>query len=404
VISLDPGTVLFMTTLMSGAMSIVMYSLHHSFGGEVQGLGRWAHGLLALVGAAILFMLRGTLPPPLALMAANLLLFWGIGLSMIGTQEFFGQPPSWRTFHAIWIAGFVAIGWWLLAVPHFSARVAAFSFLVVYFYAVQVVLAWRHGTRHFSTYFFAALMTIQILVVLGRGVAALLSGARTVDLMRDSALANLYLAVANFMVLMLTVAFMTMATRRLQTILERRSTHDPLTGVLNRRGFAVLYERVRVQLRRSERPLTLMSIDLDFFKTVNDRHGHMMGDRVLVHVARVISQSLRESDDVARFGGEEFVVLLPEAELPSALQVAERIRAALRTCPDHALPVCTVSIGIGTQRSGRETLDSLLARTDAALYRAKQLGRDRVEVAGDGPVPGLTAPAPPCATGSGTPY
>jgi diguanylate cyclase (GGDEF)-like protein len=389
---------------MSGAMSIVMYSLHHSFGGEVQGLGRWAHGLLALVGAAILFMLRGTLPPPLALMAANLLLFWGIGLSMIGTQEFFGQPPSWRTFHAIWIAGFVAIGWWLLAVPHFSARVAAFSFLVVYFYAVQVVLAWRHGTRHFSTYFFAALMTIQILVVLGRGVAALLSGARTVDLMRDSALANLYLAVANFMVLMLTVAFMTMATRRLQTILERRSTHDPLTGVLNRRGFAVLYERVRVQLRRSERPLTLMSIDLDFFKTVNDRHGHMMGDRVLVHVARVISQSLRESDDVARFGGEEFVVLLPEAELPSALQVAERIRAALRTCPDHALPVCTVSIGIGTQRSGRETLDSLLARTDAALYRAKQLGRDRVEVAGDGPVPGLTAPAPPCATGSGTPY
>jgi diguanylate cyclase (GGDEF)-like protein len=385
-------------------MSIVMYSLHHSFGDEVQGLGRWAHGLLALVGAAILFMLRGTLPPPLALMAANLLLFWGIGLSMIGTQEFFGQPPSWRTFHAIWIAGFVAIGWWLLAVPHFSARVAAFSFLVVYFYAVQVVLAWRHGTRHFSTYFFAALMTIQILVVLGRGVAALLSGARTVDLMRDSALANLYLAVANFMVLMLTVAFMTMATRRLQTILERRSTHDPLTGVLNRRGFAVLYERVRVQLRRSERPLTLMSIDLDFFKTVNDRHGHMMGDRVLVHVARVISQSLRESDDVARFGGEEFVVLLPEAELPSALQVAERIRAALRTCPDHALPVCTVSIGIGTQRSGRETLDSLLARTDAALYRAKQLGRDRVEVAGDGPVPGLTAPAPPCATGSGTPY
>jgi diguanylate cyclase (GGDEF)-like protein len=212
-------------------------------------------------------------------------------------------------------------------------------------------------------------------------VAALLSGARTVDLMRDSALANLYLAVANFMVLMLTVAFMTMATRRLQTILERRSTHDPLTGVLNRRGFAVLYERVRVQLRRSERPLTLMSIDLDFFKTVNDRHGHMMGDRVLVHVARVISQSLRESDDVARFGGEEFVVLLPEAELPSALQVAERIRAALRTCPDHALPVCTVSIGIGTQRSGRETLDSLLARTDAALYRAKQLGRNRVEMA-----------------------
>lgn len=393
-----------MTTLMSGAMSIVMNSLHHSFGDEVPGLGRWAHGLLVLVVAAVLFMLRGALPPGLMLMAAILLLFWGIGLTLIGTQEFFGQPPSWRTFHAIWIIGIAAMAWWVLVVPHFPARVAVFSILVAYFYAAQAVLAWRHGTRHFSTYLFGVLMTIQALVVLGRGVAVLLSGARTMNLMRDSAQANLYLAVANFMALMLTVAFMTMATRRLQTILERRATHDPLTGVLNRRGFATIYERVRAQLRRSGHPLTLLSIDLDFFKTVNDRHGHIVGDRVLVHVARVISQSLRESDDVARFGGEEFVVLLPEAELPAAMQVAERIRAALRTCPDPALPMCTASIGIGTQRSAGETLDSLLARTDAALYRAKEGGRDRVEVAEDGPVSGPTVPAPPYATGSGTPY
>ena len=106
------------------------------------------------------------------------------------------------------------------------------------------------------------------------------------------------------------------------------------------------------------------------------------GDRVLVQIANVISRALRESDYVARFGGEEFVVLLPDAEVPRAMMVADRIRTALRTEWDDQLPPCTVSIGIGTHVSREETLDSLLGRTDAALYRAKENGRDRVELAG----------------------
>lgn len=370
-----------MTTLMSVAMSIVMHSAHTNFGNEVKGLDRWAMGLLALVGAGVAFILRDNLPQTPLLLATNALLFTGIGLSMIGTQEFFGKAPSWRTFWAIVVGGFLVVDWFLVIEPDFAARVTIFSFLVFYFYAEQVRLVWRHGTPHFSTRFFGTLVTIQALVVLLRGGMALRAMVADIDLTRGSAMANIYLGVANFMALMLTVAFMTMATRRLQTILEERSTHDPLTGVLNRRGFALFYEHQRMQMRRAGKPMTLIAIDLDHFKAINDRHGHMVGDKVLVHVARAIRQALRESDDVARFGGEEFIVLLPDSDEHNAVLVAQRIRKVLRDCADVQLPRCTVSMGIGGHLSEDESLDALLARADTALYHAKQNGRDRVELA-----------------------
>lgn len=380
-ISFDPKTVLFMTTLMSVAMSIVMHSAHSNFGNEVKGLDRWALGLLALVGAGVTFMLREDLPQTPLLLATNALLFTGIGLSMIGTQEFFGKVPSWRTFWAVVVGGFLVVDWFLVIQPNFAARVTIFSFLVFGFYGEQVRLVWRHGTPHFSTRFFGTLITIQALVVLLRGGMALRALVAEIDLARDSGMANIYLGIANFMALMLTVAFMTMATRRLQTILEERSTHDPLTGVLNRRGFAMFYEHQRMQMRRAGKPVTLMAIDLDHFKAINDRHGHLVGDKVLVHVARAIRQALRESDDVARFGGEEFIVLLPDSDEHNAALAAQRIRDTLRKGADAQLPMCTVSIGVGCHLSEDESLDALLARADAALYRAKQNGRDRVELA-----------------------
>lgn len=284
-------------------------------------------------------------------------------------------------FYGITILGTALIAWWIVIRPDFGMRVAVYSFLVLYFYVQQLRLVWRHGAPHFSTRFFGTLIGIQIVAVSVRGYLGLSARIEHVDMLRASAMANIYLALANFMVLMLTVAFMTMATRRMQTILEQRSTHDPLTGVLNRRGFAMFYEHQRSLMRRAGKPMALLAIDLDHFKSVNDRHGHMVGDQVLVHVAQTIRTALRESDDVARFGGEEFIVLLPDADEANAVQVAQRIRVALSGDIGTRLPRCTVSVGIGSHLSEDEPLDALLARADAALYRAKQNGRDRVELA-----------------------
>lgn len=371
---------MLMTTLMCGAMSIVMFSVYRSFRREVQGLGHWAAGLLLLVCASLLFGTREVLPPALSMMAANATLVAGIGLSMLGTEKFFGLASSRRAYLLILALAIAGNGWWLLARPDFSMRVAVFSLLVFLFYARQVQLVWRHGERHFSSFFFGALMLMQAVVVLARGVSALLHGGASVNLMVAGTPAGIYLAVANFMALLLTVGFMTVATRRLQQILERRSTHDPLTQVLNRRGFGDAYARATDNLRRRRLPLTLLSIDLDYFKLINDRYGHAVGDQVLAHVAAVIGSALRESDCVARFGGEEFVVLMPDMPAHNALGVAERIRALLHE-PSHAgLPPCTVSIGVACQASVVEGLEQLLSRADAALYLAKERGRDRIEL------------------------
>ncbi|WP_342115445.1 GGDEF domain-containing protein [Pseudoduganella sp. OTU4001] len=384
--ALDPFTVLFTTTLTCVVLAAAMYSVHLSFRREVAGVGHWACGLLAMVGAGILFLLRGKLTDAIALPGANVCLMWGIGLSMIGTRRFFGVAGGWAIFHGAWLLELSAILYWLLVEPNFPYRAAAFSFFVSVFYIDQLRLVWRHRSHHFTNWFFGILLAVQSLNTLTRGVAALFMESNAADLLRRSALANVYLAVANFMALLMTVAFLMLATRKLQKILEQRSTHDPLTGVLNRRGFLQFFGRVRARQQRSDSPLSLMAIDLDHFKAINDQHGHAQGDKVLTHVASVIMRSVRRCDYVARFGGEEFVVLLPETTLPHAHQLAQRIQSLLRDSLQPGVPACTVSIGLAGQQVADESLDSLISRADAALYRAKANGRNRAEIAAPGPL------------------
>ena len=156
---------------------------------------------------------------------------------------------------------------------------------------------------------------------------------------------------------------------------------DHLTGMGNRRAFFDAAETELRRWRRLPRPLSLVLIDADHFKKINDTHGHPVGDAVLRHIARLMSTTFRQVDVVARIGGEEFAVLLPAADLASAQRVAERLRAALEAqpAPTDAGPVrCTVSIGIATMDEATPSVEALLKRADEALYAAKHRGRNRV--------------------------
>jgi diguanylate cyclase (GGDEF)-like protein len=150
--------------------------------------------------------------------------------------------------------------------------------------------------------------------------------------------------------------------------------------VLNRRGFAEAYAKQLSHMRRGERKLALLSIDLDRFKAINDTHGHAVGDKVLVSAAKLIGSALRDSDLLARFGGEEFIVLLPETGTAQAVQVGERILAILRAQRTDGLPAYTASIGVACQLNPTLDMDGVLGKADNALYRAKAAGRDRLEV------------------------
>lgn len=395
---LDPATIVLMSTVMAVAMSVVLYSAHSSFPREIKGLKQWAISLVLLAfGSGIYASSSGVLGNILSPLCANAVILWGLGFGLIGTQMFYSRESSWWLFHFVWGLGMIASGYYVIVNPDYSGRLAIFSILAFVLYSYQVVLIWGYGERHFSTVFFGLLMLFQSVVVLIRGVLALTHSSDDMILFVGGAHQNLYLLTSHFMTLLLTVGFMTVATRRLQTILERRSTLDPLTQVLNRRGFTEVYAKEHALMRREQTVMTMLSIDLDYFKAINDCYGHSTGDRVLSDVASVIAKALRASDHVARFGGEEFIVLLPATGLERAHHVAERIQTVLRaprsetdseqSAAAAALPPYTVSIGIACQVSPDEDLDNILLRADRALYCAKERGRDRIEVAAEAVLP-----------------
>ena len=177
-----------------------------------------------------------------------------------------------------------------------------------------------------------------------------------------------------------------MALARLGERDHTRAQRDALTGCLNRRAFGALYRREGDRSRRLTRPVSLLFFDIDRFKQLNDRFGHEVGDEVLDLLCRRVSGALREHDVLFRWGGEEFVVLLPHTRAPEAAAVAERIRRAVTDDPlaqhPNTDPIeLTISIGCATAEPAPELPDDLLHRADSACYRAKALGRNRVESA-----------------------
>jgi diguanylate cyclase (GGDEF)-like protein len=172
--------------------------------------------------------------------------------------------------------------------------------------------------------------------------------------------------------------------RRSAEAASEMSMTDALTGLLNRYGLHRALGREMAEARRYARPLSCLLIDLDFFKAVNDTYGHAVGDAALRQAAQVIAESVRGSDVVCRYGGEEFIVLAPETGLEGARALADKIRRAFAARlfgEEGRVFALTLSAGVA-QLIDSESGNDMIARADEALYHAKQTGRDRVEAAG----------------------
>ena len=195
----------------------------------------------------------------------------------------------------------------------------------------------------------------------------------------------------------------------LQNITERKAleeklimmaTTDPLTGLNNRRSFTELADRERLKALRFKHPYTVMMLDIDHFKSINDTYGHHIGDEVLKMVADILKNILRDIDILGRLGGEEFAIVLPETPLKEAVVAAERIRMAIEAFTlntEQGDIQVTISIGVATMTDAHEENETLLNRADALLYQAKENGRNRVEhtlIVKPSPTAGAT-PTPP---------
>lgn len=375
---IDLRTVTLLAGVMSGLMSLVLYSLKRNYPASIQGLREWSAALLVLFVSGLLFAGRGKLPDYVAISLANFLLWSGVYLTYVGSQRFFGVRPRVGPWMALITAVLLVSAWFTFVEPSYLVRLRVSNMLMAGLFGVHAWLVFKQVSTTFARMLTVGVLVVMAAIQLLRFMTSfhLPVGA---DLLDAVPYQQLYITSYAFLILLLSIGMVLMASDRLRTELEHLANHDSLTNALTRRHMNEACQQELERCRRHGRSMALLMMDLDDFKAVNDTHGHQAGDRVLTNLVTKVNALLRQPDQLGRFGGEEFMVLLPETSLEEAISVAERIRAACAVAGQE--PSCTVSIGITTNRQDNDTVDTLLARADTALYRAKTNGRNRVETA-----------------------
>ncbi len=351
-------------------------------------VAHWAVFMLLLGAGFLLTTLRSEPRQWWAYGGANLCFAGGFVLLARGVERFMGVDGR-DTEHLATLATFGALftAFGLDESRSYERVVLAYAscvwVLVRAIWVLQLPVRAEYGQRMALV---LAIPVLAVVVVFGqRALQQALQPGLSFEMHRytDANRSMLYFyivaaAMYNFgFVALLTLRYL----RRLRTL----TLHDPLTGLLNRRALDTELQREWLRLQRSGEGFAIAALDLDHFKRVNDRFGHLVGDEVLAQTAVRLQQAVRGSDVLARTGGEEFVVLMPGLDDTSAQAAGERLRAAISGAPLSVsaglLPI-TVSVGVATVPDAAiEPRDALL-RADRALYRAKEAGRDRVVMAG----------------------
>ncbi len=361
---------------MSALMAIVLACMRRYYPANIRGIGFWAAAPVFWLASTALFSANSQLPPWMSLVGANTLLVLGTITYYMGTRAFLGHAPTWGIWGGVLIVCVGVFIWLSYGSHNYSVRLSFFTLVMTWIYGIQLRFLLRHGGSNFPVRLVEVVLVLHIVVLLVR-LGSIFAGFAGSNLMEPSLYQSLYIGAYTLTVLMLSVGALLMATDRLRTELEHLATHDSLTPALNRRALLQCCEEELDRARLYGNGPSLMMLDLDHFKAVNDSCGHQHGDAVLVHFVQQTMAVLRTPDRMGRYGGEEFMVVLPGTDAIAALNVARRIHATLAV--GHPLD-CRVSIGL-TQWSGPgDTLDAMLTRADQALYQAKAQGRNQTAV------------------------
>lgn len=380
--TLDARTLVLFATLIGVVLAVTMLVLRRGLPLSVRGVSAWAVAMLLQAGGALAVGLRTLLPDPMLLPLGNTLVVAGYLMQYVAVMRYLDRPYRTGPLWALLAAVYAATLWFTAGADSFPARTAVFGLAAAAVLAVIAFELLRGAEQRSVATSFTAFVVVAI------GVVMLARTAYTLSLGRDartlfSGDAVQFAFVAAYVALGVgsAIGFMLMIAEKLRSELARLATLDPLTGVYNRRTFADLAGREISRASRLGTPLALVMIDLDHFKSVNDRFGHAGGDDVLREFVGIARRGLRRQDLIGRYGGEEFSILLPDTQRLEAVQVAQRLRAAVEHAEvalgDAAMRF-TVSVGIAHSSSAGLDLEALLREADVALYRAKSLGRNQV--------------------------
>lgn len=379
---MDIPTLLIVLATVLSLTSIALamtWRLNH----EVPGLAQWTMGHVTISVGILLMVGQNQWHPLISIVLANVLIGSGYGLSVAGSRAFFGRDPAvmWRLAPVLVLVA-AGLTWFSLAAPSLAGRIVLASSL----YVALCVLAVREFQRHGGL---ARVTSRYMMVVFSLFAVAMVARIATTLIFpsRGTVLSGGIMEQMTFyngivQGILIALGYIILTTERLQQELREQAALDPLTGIFNRRAFFEAASGRIAEAVRARQPVSLLAVDLDHFKRINDGFGHGVGDRVLRHFVRTARRELREQDTMARFGGEEFVALLPRVCVAEAEGVAERLARRFADAPlvvDGRRVEATVSVGVAELDAGRERLEGLLERADDALYRAKSRGRNQVQ-------------------------
>jgi len=342
----------------------------------------WVAATLLQPTGFVLLTQRGQLPEWLTIVVANACIALAFAAYAVALRRFFHLRVRPLVLALMVLLAIAISAWWGLAQPDLTRRLIAISLVLAWMLGYSAWTVYRSPeaagpVRHVAGGAFA----FAAAVMAYRAGVLVVDPSQVLTVFQLTHVQLLTYAVGSILPVVATLGFLLLCTEHSQRELERAARMDFLTGVYNRRAIEELGTRAIAAARRHGMPLSLLVVDLDHFKRINDELGHAAGDLALVRAVARIRESLRAEDLPGRLGGEEFIVLMPNTDGASAAAAAERIRESFSGQPlelDGQRRAVTLSIGVAVLAPADRHFSQLLQRADRAMYAAKHAGRDLV--------------------------
>lgn len=333
--------------------------------------------------AWILIIFRGHIDDIYSILFANYALIIGTTFEIVAFMALIGcYNQALRRIYISLVGSFVVLLYIIYLYHNVeSYRVMLISLYIVILWSYPI---WKLLMAHNASILqriFAILYSLSLLAFLFRGIAVIKIG-KSMTLLSSNFFNSIAFLSLYVVMLIGSIGFILLAKEKADMKLFIAATYDQMTGIYNRASFIKNANAVVSLCARKERPISLLLIDLDHFKMINDTYGHKVGDIVLEEFCKAIKDQLRKYDLFGRYGGEEFLILLPETESNAALEIANRLRASIENKPVNIGDKISYTISIGGVSiiPNQETsIENLFDLSDRALYQAKEKGRNRVE-------------------------
>lgn len=391
---LDIKTMTIVFVCIHAFMVLLVFSAWRQNRDRYDGIGYWVLDTAFFTVGQILLVLRGTIPDFLSIVVSNMLTVTSVLFVQTGLTRFVGRKPASTRNYFLLTALFFTYIHFTFRSPSLSLRTVALTVTLFLLLLQSAVLLLRlpRGEMKRASRGPTAVLILFLLLLAVRLFSLVLHPLGENLFQKDNPVNPLFILLLHFLAMALIFSFILMINKRLSLELaryvgekeklvdelERLATTDKLTGIYNRAKLDSFIDSEQNRLLRYHHHFSVILIDIDNFKQVNDTLGHLAGDHILQELARLLKRNIRETDILGRWGGEEFLIICPETTANNTCAVARKLRNLVAQHEFTTVGEMTISLGVAST-SNYDGKENIIRRADSALYQAKGLGRNRVE-------------------------